>query len=304
MARDYYEALGVSRSADQSEIQRAYRKLARQHHPGREQGPRGRGEVQGDLRGVRRALRPGAAQDVTTPSVRTSGGSPTMWTRRPGAQAREYAGARSGGGRAPDPDAAGSGQEECASRPRTSVTTSTSRICWGACSVAARPWPRPLGTDPRCGPGDRDRGLPRGGVQRNPAQPRHHRPRRAADRRRRHPGRSRGRSAHPAARSGRSWLRRRSAWRPLPGRPHRAAPPVPGVGAGPRGRPAALGLGGGPRSRGDRRDTRRPGQGQGSRRYVERPTAPPQGQRTAQPPRSSGKPVRPRRDQGSAGADR
>jgi curved DNA-binding protein len=33
MARDYYEALGVSRSADPSEIQRAYRKLARQHHP-------------------------------------------------------------------------------------------------------------------------------------------------------------------------------------------------------------------------------------------------------------------------------
>lgn len=33
MARDYYEALGMSRSADQSEIQRAYRKLARQHHP-------------------------------------------------------------------------------------------------------------------------------------------------------------------------------------------------------------------------------------------------------------------------------
>ena len=33
MARDYYEALGVDRSADQSEIQRAYRKLARQYHP-------------------------------------------------------------------------------------------------------------------------------------------------------------------------------------------------------------------------------------------------------------------------------
>ena len=33
MARDYYEALGISRSADEKEIRSAYRKLARKFHP-------------------------------------------------------------------------------------------------------------------------------------------------------------------------------------------------------------------------------------------------------------------------------
>lgn len=33
MTRDFYETLGVPRAADQAEIQRAFRRLARQHHP-------------------------------------------------------------------------------------------------------------------------------------------------------------------------------------------------------------------------------------------------------------------------------
>ena len=31
--RDYYEVLGVGRSADEKELKSAFRKLAKQHHP-------------------------------------------------------------------------------------------------------------------------------------------------------------------------------------------------------------------------------------------------------------------------------
>jgi curved DNA-binding protein len=95
MARDYYQALGVSRSADQSEIQRAYRKLARHHHP----------DVNKDPTAEERFKEISEAYDVLSdPEQRkrydTFGEDfrrvpddvdPAAWR-----QAREYAGARSG----------------------------------------------------------------------------------------------------------------------------------------------------------------------------------------------------------------
>lgn len=97
MARDYYEALGVSRSADQSEIQRAYRKLARQHHP----------DVNKDPGAEERFKEISEAYDVLSdPALRRKYDAfgedfrrvpddedPAAWRR-----SRSYAGARSGGG--------------------------------------------------------------------------------------------------------------------------------------------------------------------------------------------------------------
>ena len=40
-AKDYYQTLGVSRSANDKEIKQAFRKLARKHHPDVNPGDRG-----------------------------------------------------------------------------------------------------------------------------------------------------------------------------------------------------------------------------------------------------------------------
>jgi curved DNA-binding protein len=105
MALDFYEVLGVPKNAEQSEIQRAYRKLARQHHPDVNKDPSAEGrfkeiseayDVLSDPELRKRYDAFGEDFRRVPPDV-----DPEAWR-----QARAYAGAGAGGA-GPGPGAGG-----------------------------------------------------------------------------------------------------------------------------------------------------------------------------------------------------
>ena len=82
--QDLYKLLGVERGASDAEIKRAFRKLAQQWHPGRQQGPGGRGPIQGGQRGLPDPVGPRA-----TPALRhVRAGRRRRRCRRPGRRLR------------------------------------------------------------------------------------------------------------------------------------------------------------------------------------------------------------------------
>ena len=79
--RDYYEALGVPRDASDGGHPPRLPQAGARVPPGRQQGARRRGPLQGDLRGLRGPARSGEARSATTGSARTGGPARTCRAR-------------------------------------------------------------------------------------------------------------------------------------------------------------------------------------------------------------------------------
>ncbi len=134
--RDFYQILGVPRDASQQDIQRAYRKLAREYHP----------DVNSDPAAEERFKDVSEAYDVLSdPETRRRYDAfgadfrqvpedvdPQAWRRAQAGAGRARAGA--GAGRA------GPAAQAQARGARDSVTPATATsiltICWAACSAA------------------------------------------------------------------------------------------------------------------------------------------------------------------------
>lgn len=108
--RDFYDALGVPRNASREDIQRAYRKLARQYHPDMNKDPAAEERFKEISEAYDVLSDPDARQryDQFGPDFRQvpPGVDPQTWAARgrAGAGARPGAGTRRGGGPGPGPD--------------------------------------------------------------------------------------------------------------------------------------------------------------------------------------------------------
>lgn len=102
MARDFYDALGVSRTASQEDVQRAYRRLARELHPDVNKSP----EAEERFKDVSEAYavlsdpEQRRRYDAFGPDFRRvpEDVDPETWARAGAGRARAGAGARTGGG--------------------------------------------------------------------------------------------------------------------------------------------------------------------------------------------------------------
>ena len=131
--RDFYEILGVSRNATQEQIQRAYRKLARAHHPdvNKDPGAEDRFKDVSEAYNVLHDPETRRRYDAFGPDFRRvpDDVDPETWNR-----------AAAGGG--PGPAARAPAGGPGAGRPQTraslpgSARTSTSTTCSAGCSAA------------------------------------------------------------------------------------------------------------------------------------------------------------------------
>ena len=273
--RDFYQILGVPRTASQDEIQRAYRRLARENHPDVNKDPAAEERFK-DISEAYSVLSDPQTRrryDAFGPDFRQvpEDMDPETWRRAPaGAGAGAgWAGARGGAG-------ARAGRRGRSGRRRVfgfgggeddRPTTTCSAACSAAGGGSARGWGPIPGADQTADieltveeayrGGRRTVTIGSGGSQRTleVTIP---------------PGRHR-RTADPARRPGRPRQRRGATGRPVPGGQDRAAPHCSALeGRDYLCRAAARALGGRARHLGRGADARRRGQGDGAGGHLQR----------------------------------
>ncbi len=247
--RDFYEILGVSRTATQDEIQRAYRKLARAHHPdvNRDPGAEDRFKDISEAYDVLSDPETRRRYDAFGPDFRRipDGVDPDTWDRA--AAAGRTRGSRPGAGRRGGPQAdtgftTGFGDDTDLDDLFGGLFGGRAGRGWGPIPGADQEAVIELTVEEAYRGTRRSVTLEGGGQTRT------------------------------------------LEVRPLPDRPHRPAPSVPRRRPRPACRAAACPVGGGARRDRRRRHPRRRGQGQGPSGHVDRPPPAAARPRPAEPP--------------------